>query len=146
MIFVIVGGKSELDDANFIEKNLPRGKVLNLVGKTTLRETEAIISQTDFYIGNDWGVMHMASAMQIPCLVLYRDAQDKQDYLPGGLSESQRFPPWQTKAVILRPDSQLEECAKKSPDYGWCYSDKAHCITQITPQEIIEGFEILEGL
>ncbi|MBE8949668.1 MAG: glycosyltransferase family 9 protein [Quinella sp. 3Q1] len=146
LVFVIVGGQSEIEDANFIEKNLPHGKVLNLVGKTTLRETEAIISQMDFYLGNDSGVMHMAASNKIPCLVLYRDAQDKQDYLPGLASESQRFPPWQTKSVILRPDHQFEECAKKPPIYGWCHADEPHCITQITPQEIIAGFEVLEEL
>ena len=53
LVFVIVGGQAELDDANFIEQNLPRGKVLNLTGKTTLRETEAVIAQMDYYIGND---------------------------------------------------------------------------------------------
>lgn len=146
LVFIIVGGQAELDDANFIEKNLPSGKVLNLVGKTTLRETEAVISLMDFYIGNDSGVMHMAAAALVPCLVLYRDAQDKEDYLPGLLSEYRRFPPWQTKSVILRPDRQLEECAKKPLTYGWCHAKKPHCITQIKPQEIIEGFEILEGL
>ena len=146
LVFVIVGGKSELDDANFIEQNLPQGKVLNLVGKTTLRETEAIISQMDFYIGNDSGVMHMAAAAQVPVLVLYREAADKEDYLPGAWSEYQRFPPWQTQSVILRPDHQLEECAKKPLIYGWCHADKPHCITQITPQEIIAGFEVLEEL
>lgn len=146
LVFVIVGGQAELDDANFIEKNLPSGKVLNLVGKTTLRETEAIISQTDFYLGNDSGVMHMAAAEKIPCLVLYREAADREDFLPGVLSEFARFPPWQTKSVILRPDRQLEECAKKPPIHGWCHANEPHCITQIKPQEIIEGFEILEGL
>ena len=147
LVFVIVGGQAELDDANFIEKNLPSGKVLNLVGKTTLRETEAIISRMDFYLGNDSGVMHMAAAAQLPCLVLYRDAQDKENFLPGAFSEFARFPPWQTKSVILRPDRQLEECAKRGPTYGWCHVyDRPHCIAQIKPQEIIEGFEILEGL
>ena len=146
LVFVIVGGKSELDNANFIEQNLPQGKVFNLVGKTTLRETEAVISQMDFYLGNDTGVMHMAAAAQIPCLVLYREAADKEDYLPGFFSEFQRFPPWQTKAVVLRPDHQLEECAKRPPFYGWCCHPEPHCITQITPQEIIEAFETLEGL
>ena len=146
LAFVIVGGQSELEDANFIEKNLPRGKVLNLVGQTTLRETEAVISQTDFYLGNGTGVMHMAAAAQIPVLALIREAADKQDYQPGFYSEVQRFPPWQTKAVILQPDHQLEECAKLEPIHGWCHADKPHCITQIKPQEIIAGFEILEEL
>lgn len=146
LVFVIVGGKSELDDANFIEKNLPQGKVLNLVNKTTLCETEAVINQTDFYIGNDTGVMHMVAACKIPCLVLYREAQDKENILQGLLSEFQRFPPWQTNSVILRPDHQLEDCAEKGIIYGWCHSKEPHCITQIKPQEIIDGFEVLETL
>ena len=146
LVFVIVGGKAELEDAEFLKKNLPRGKVLNLVDKTTLRETEAIVSQSDYYLGNDTGVMHMAAACKIPCLVLYREAQDKENILPGALSEFRRFPPWQTNAVILRPEHQLEDCAAKDPIYGWCHHGEPHCITQITPQEIIDAFETLQTL
>ena len=146
LVFVIVGGKAELSDAELIERNLPHGKVLNLVGKTTLRETEAVISKMDFYIGNDSGVMHMAAAAQVPVLAIYRDAQDKEDYLPGLFSEFRKFPPWQTNFVVLRPDHQLSECAKFPPIYGWCHSDKPHCIAQIDPQEIVDGFEALEEL
>ena len=146
LVFVIVGGKAELNDAEFLEKNLPRGKVLNLVGKTTLRETEAIVSQSDYYLGNDTGVMHMAAACQIPCLVLYREAQDKEDYLPGTYSEFGRFPAWQTNSVILRPDHQLADCAARVPIYGWCHSLEPHCITQIAPQEIVDAFEVLQTL
>lgn len=145
LCFVIVGGQAELDDANFIENSLPHGKVLNLAGKTTLRETEAIIAQTDYYIGNDSGVMHMAAAAKIPCVVLYREAQDKEDYMPGLFSEYRRFPPWQTKSIILRPDSQLEDCANRPPIYGWCHHFEAHCITQIPPLQIVEAFEALEA-
>ena len=147
LTFIIVGGKSELEDATYLEQNLPRGKVLNLVCKTTLRETEAVISQSDFYIGNDSGVMHMAAAAKIPVLAIYRDAKDKQNIFPLFYSESQHFPPYQTKSVALRPDHQLEDCAKLPPVYGWCHHEnEPHCITQITPQEIIAGFEVLEGM
>ncbi len=146
LVFVIVGGTAELEDAAFLEKNLPRGKVLNLVGKTTLRETEAVVSQTDYYLGNDTGVMHMAAAEKIPCLVLYREAVDKENILPGSLSEFARFPAWQTNSVILRPNHQLADCAAKVPIYGWCHSREPHCITQIEPQEIIDAFEVLQTL
>lgn len=145
LTFIIVGGNNELDDAAYLEENLPREKVLNLVGKTTLRETEAVISQADYYVGNDSGVMHMAAAAQVPCLVLYREAQDKENYLPGIFSGYRRFSPWQTNCVILRPDHQLDDCAKRPPIHGWCHHDEPHCITQITPQEIVAGFEVLES-
>ncbi len=146
LVFVIVGGKAELEDAAYLEKNLSRGKVLNLVGKTTLRETEAIISQTDYYLGNDTGVMHMAAAEKISCLVLYREARDKENISRGTFSEFACFSPWQTNSVILRPDRQLEDCAAKGPIYGWCHSKEPHCITQITPQEIVDAFEVLQTL
>ena len=145
-VFVIVGGKSEIKDAEFLEKNLPKERILNLVGKTTLRETEATISQMDFYIGNDSGVMHMAAAANVPVLAIYREAMDKSDYYPGFYSEFERFPPYQTASVILRPDHALEDCADKKNVYGGCCHSEAHCISQIEPDEIVEGFDVLENL
>ena len=141
--FVILGGKTELDDAAFLEKNLPREKVLNLAGKTTLRESEAVISQMDFYIGNCSGVKHMAAAAQVPVLEINREPQDRENIAPSGLSEFLNFPPWQTKAVRLRPKHPLGDCATLPPIWGHCHHKEPHCITQITPQEIIAGFERL---
>ena len=146
LVFVIVGGKAELKDANFLEKSLPAGKILNLAGKTTLRETEAVISQMDFYLGNVTGIMHMAAAAQVPVLTIYRGAEDKDNFLPGIFSEYQRFPPYQTKSVVLRPDHALDDCKDLKAFYGWCCHPEPHCITQVTPQEIVEGFEALEEL
>ena len=144
LVFIIVGGQAEFNDAEFLEKNLPSGKVLNLVGKTTLRQCEAVTAQADFYLGNDTGNMHIAAAAQIPVLCLYREAVDRENFFPAFMSEFRRFPPWQTKAFILRPLHRLDECAKFENIYGGCCYNKAHCITQITPQEIIDGFEVLE--
>lgn len=146
LVFVIVGGRAELEGANYLEKNLPSGKVLNLVGKTNLRETEAVISQADYYIGNDSGVMHMAAAAKIPVLAIYRESVAKQNIFPQYLSEFLNFPPWQTKAIVLRPAHQLDDCATLPPIYGGCHHSEPHCITQITPQEIINGFEKLQTL
>ena len=147
LFFVMLGGQSELEDAAYVEKNLPPEKILNLVGKTTLRESEAIAAQMDYYVGNDTGMAHMAAAAQIPCLVLYRDAQDKENFFPGYYGAYSRCPPWQTKFVALRPDHQLGDCADLPPIHGWCHHrNEPHCITQITPQEIVAGFEALEEL
>lgn len=146
LVFIIVGGQGELDDANFIERNLPRGKVLNLVGKTTLRQCEAVTAQADFYLGNDTGNMHMAAAEKIPVLCLYHEAVDRENFFPAIHSEFRRFPPYRTKAIVLRPAYQLDDCATLPPCYGHCHHHEPHCITQITPQEIIDGFEKLQTL
>ncbi len=146
LVFVIVGGQAEIDDAEFLEKNLPNGKILNLVGKTTLRETEAVISQANFYIGNDTGVLHMSAAAKVPVLCICREAVDRENILPGLLSILRRFYPYQTKSIILRPEHPLGECAILPPVYGHCHHVEPHCITQITPQEIVDGFEKLTTL
>ncbi len=146
LVFVIVGGSDDIDAATYLEKNLPSGKVLNLAGKTTIRETEAIISRMDYYVGNDSGVMHIAAAAKIPVLAIYREAVDRQNVFPKYLSEFLNFPPWQTKSVILRPAHQLDECATLPHCYGGCHHVEPHCIAQITPQEIVAGFEQLQTL
>ena len=145
IVFVLVGGNSELKDAQFLEKNLPADVILNLTVKTTLRETEAVISLADFYIGNVTGIMHMAATAKVPVLTIYREAEDRLDMANPLKSEFLRFPPWQTKSVILRPEHALDDCANVEV-YGGCCHEEAHCIAQVEPQEIIEGFAKLEEL
>lgn len=143
--FIIVGGKSELDEAAYLESNLPSDKVLNLAGKTTLRETEATAAQADFYIGNDTGVLHMAAAAHVPVIGIYRGSVEMENVLPAINNEFRRFPPYGTQAMILRPQSPLGECATLPPVFGGCHHiNEPHCITQIQPQAIIEAFDKLE--
>ena len=128
--FVLVGGKAELEVANFLEKNLPSEKVLNLVGQTTLRETEAVISQMDLYLGNDTGVMHMAATARVPVIAIFPQAIDKDNSFPKFFNNVYKFPPYQTKAILLRPA------------HG---RNSSVCdIEQITPQEILAAVEQME--
>jgi heptosyltransferase-2 len=42
------------------------GEVLNLAGKLRLQETAAVLSQSDLFVGNDSGPMHLAAAVGVP--------------------------------------------------------------------------------
>ncbi len=138
--FVIIGGKAESEDAEKFQKNLPKDSVLNLVEKTTLRETMALIAQGDMFIGNDTGVMHMAATFQVPIIAVYRQPKDKDQIVPGVFNEYFRFAPWQATAIILRPDHALGDC-KDVPVYGGCKYPDSHCINQVKPNEIVTAFE-----
>ena len=46
-------------------------RVINLAGKTSLRELMALISQCAVFLTNDSGPMHIASALGIPLLALF---------------------------------------------------------------------------
>ena len=137
--FVLLGGKSEADDGNYIEKAMPDGGVLSLAGRTTLRETAAIIKSADCYLGNVTGMMHMAAALQTPLITIFREAKMRAAAPPGIFSESTRFAPWQADAVVLQPERAAGACMQ-TVVYGGCRENKAHCIAQITPAEIVAAY------
>ena len=139
---VIFGGQSELDDAKFLEDNLPEEFVKNLVSENiNWRVTMAAISQSDLYLGNDTGTQHVAAALEKPVIVLSRVARDIKDFFKS-LNESERYRPWGTDAIVLQPEHQLEEC-RANPVYQGCTADKAHCIAQIEPDEIVAAFDLM---
>ena len=51
-------------------KNLPEG-VINLAGKTSLRELMALINSCSIFLTNDSGPMHIAAALHVPLLALF---------------------------------------------------------------------------
>lgn len=46
-------------------------RVINLAGRTTLRELMALIGATDLFLTNDSGPMHIAAALGVPLLALF---------------------------------------------------------------------------
>lgn len=55
---------------NEICKNFP-SRVINMAGKTTLRELLALINACTVFLTNDSGPMHIAAALQVPLVALF---------------------------------------------------------------------------
>ena len=141
-VLVIFGGSAEVDDAKFLEDNLPKEFVKNFVEvKAGWRVDVAAMSLTDMYIGNMTGACDVAAALKKTVIVLSRVARDIKNFF-GGLNESERYSPWETDAVILQPAHQLEEC-KAHPTFQGCNANRPHCIAQISPSEIVAAFDVM---
>lgn len=136
---VICGGKAEEQEGKYIAALLPQDRVINLTNRTSLRETAAVIKMARCYLGNVTGMMHMAAAVHTPLICLYREAVKRPEAPAGIFSESTRFAPWQAQAVILQPEEAIGKCAHMVT-YGGCLSEAAHCIAQISPQEVVQAF------
>lgn len=63
---------------NDICKDLQEERVLNLAGKTSLRELLALIEQCSVLLTNDSGPMHIASALNTPLVALFGSTSDVQ--------------------------------------------------------------------
>lgn len=141
--FVILGGKSEQDEAAMLQELLPSETILcNLAGRTSVLETAAVLSKTDIYVGNNTGVMHMAAAVGLPVVMPSPEEDDFCGDLAGVFSLNQRFAPWQTNYIICCPDERVGDCAGWL-GYGGCKEQYSHCICQVKPDEIANAVEIL---
>jgi len=60
---------------NDICKDMPE-RVINLAGKTSLRELMALIQLCSIFLTNDSGPMHIAAALNVPLLALFGSTSD----------------------------------------------------------------------
>ncbi len=64
---VILGGPDDRKAGETLPKSLG-DRAICLAGKCTYRESAAVISHLNMYIGNDTGLMHIAAACRLPIL------------------------------------------------------------------------------
>ncbi len=88
-VVMLLGG---LDDAylsaGFSSKcQLP---VLDFCGKTDLLTTAALLAHSDYFVGNDSGLGHIASALATPSLTVF------------GVGQPNRYRPWGVKALWIQ--------------------------------------------
>ena len=123
--WVIVGaGKRAVDSAQQIEKEY--SFVINLVNKTSLRETSAAIADCDMYLGGDTGLMHIAAALGKQGVVIScHPIEGDEDHA----NSPKRFGPWKSPMQIIRPKA-LPGC-----EHG-CNHEDAHCIGEISVEEV----------
>ncbi len=67
--FVITGTKNESFLGKKFEKQVPR--TINLIGKTAVPELYRLMGEVDLYISQDCGVLHVASASNVPLVGLF---------------------------------------------------------------------------
>jgi FkbM family methyltransferase len=118
--FLVFGAEADEPLAKNLTNNLP-GRVFNLCGRTSLRETAALLRRCRLYVGAESAGAHIACAVGVPNVVV----------LGGG--HFGRFMPYSplTSAVSLPLDC-----------FGcdWrCKHKRPHCIKDITPELLVEA-------
>jgi len=133
---VLIGGVGDKSIGRDLRNRLG-GTAIDSTGKTTLRQTGALLKRCNLYIGNDAGPMHIAAAVQIPVVELSCHPKTGSDH---SVNSPLRFGPWKTRAVIIQPEDTrapcLDECSAREP----------HCILGISVEQVEEVLtELLSG-
>lgn len=110
-----------------IMERLPSdAQVLDLSGKTTLKELGALIMMSQALLTVDSVPLHMASALKAPVVVLF------------GPSNDLNWGPWQhDHGVVIRSGMSCEPCGRDGCG-GSKYSD---CLFRLDPSEIYQAAE-----
>jgi heptosyltransferase-2 len=100
-------------------QKLARAKLINLAGKTTLREAIYLISQCRLFISNDSGLMHIAGALNIPTIALF------------GSTNPVTTAPAGNKSIIVRREVSCSPCLKET-----CPTD-FRCMKLISVEDVL---------
>ncbi|MBT0769458.1 glycosyltransferase family 9 protein [Kineosporia sp. J2-2] len=125
---VIVGGPEDRAAAVTFRQALPPGiPVTDTTGTTTLRETLALLAHSDAYLGGDTGVMHLASSVGVPCLVVSCHPKHGDPHANNALN---RFGPWSAGSRAVTPDEPAPGCTDQ------CRATAPHCIQTVPEPEV----------
>ena len=145
--FILLGaGQNDVISAETVKQFFPKfyaEHIIDLTNKLNYRQSAAILRCCKMYIGNDTGMMHVAEAMKLPCLVQFSFPAD----LPTDSHDApRRLYPYNVPTVVILPAHALPECAadKSYNSQGCKVSDKPHCIATIEPETIFKGYKILQ--
>jgi heptosyltransferase-2 len=103
---VVVGAGADRDTARAIESALPAGtRVVDLVGRTTLRQLVGVIARCAAFVSNDSGAMHVAAALGVPLTAIFGPTDERVTSPSGGTGAIDLI----ARDVFCRP-CLLREC------------------------------------
>ncbi|NTV48333.1 MAG: glycosyltransferase family 9 protein [Geobacteraceae bacterium] len=130
LIYAIFGGPADMDLVNRVSHLIKEGskdaKVLNLAGRTSLRELVVSISSCDLFIGMDTSGLHMAIATDVPTIGI----------VGGG--HFGRFVPWGDPEtnIFLTYKMECFNC-------NWRCGTNMECVRNVSPHEVADAVKKL---
>lgn len=121
---ILMGGVQDQPEGDEIVASAGPKQVANLAGKTSIRESAAIMSNARFFIGNDSGPGHLAAAVGCPIVIL-----------SGADDPSSTSPISNRKRLLYRDNLKCISCVKnKCPLRG---DDAMRCMVDISVEDVL---------
>ncbi len=121
---LMTGSTGEAPLGSAIAQNMNK-PVLDLMGKTTVRQMAALLSRCALVITNDSGPMHIAAALDLPIVALF------------GPTDARVTSPKGTFCQIVRHEQDCAPCLKRT-----CPTDH-RCMRAISSDDVIRAVEEL---
>lgn len=120
---VLAGGPDDMSKGNKIKMASECDEVIDMTGKTSLRELAALINGCVVYISADTGPLHFAAALKKPLVAMY------------GPTKADRTGPYgSANSTVLISPAKCAGCLKK-------HCQNWHCMHDISPLEVFEIYK-----
>jgi len=98
------------------------GRLLDLAGRTGLKQVAALLSLADLLVSTDTGVMHLAAALGTPVVALF------------GPTDPARTGPYGHGHMVLRLGLECSPCFDRNCDHP-------RCLQELMPQAVAAAVE-----
>ncbi|HYQ48560.1 MAG TPA: lipopolysaccharide heptosyltransferase II, partial [Thermodesulfovibrionales bacterium] len=128
---ILLGGPKETLIADEILRSadsslITAGSLLNLAGRTSLRELISVISECDMLLTNDSGPMHVGYAVGTPIVAIFGSTSPEHTG-PAGMSD-----------IVIRKAVACAPCFERE-----CRKKELECMDRITSSEVFDGVKRL---
>ncbi|OGS34540.1 MAG: lipopolysaccharide heptosyltransferase II [Elusimicrobia bacterium RIFOXYB2_FULL_49_7] len=126
---LILGGKEEEGLARQVAAFMSE-KPLIATGKTTVKQTAALLQQCRLFLSNDSGLMHLAAALNTPVVAIFGPTLHWKNY------------PWKVPYKLMRKDVGCNPCYS----FKTIQCKEPKCLLAITVDEVSRAAEgLLNG-
>ena len=126
---VVLTGAPTKDETDYVNAIIAQCKSApkQLVGQLSLRELAALTAEARLFVGVDSAPMHLAAAMQTPCVALFGPSGDIE------------WGPWQVPCRIVTSNHACRPCG-----FDGCGGGKvSECLTTLPVQTALDAIESL---
>lgn len=112
---ILLGGLGDAEIATEICTKTTHKQVVNACGKLTLRQSASVVKQAAVILTHDTGLMHIASAFQIPTVSVWGNTVPELGMYPYFPSNKTGFSMHEVENLACRPCSKIgfQACPKK---------------------------------
>ncbi len=101
------------------------GSVINLCGTLTPRESAAVFERSQIFLGHDSGPMHLAAAVQTPCVAIFAARNIPRTWFPYG-----------ARHTVLYHRTECWGCGLET-----CLVEKKRCLAGISVDEVFAAVQ-----
>jgi len=128
--FVTIGTAAEAARSHRLAALQP-AIIHSLAGETSLLELLSLLAGAELFLGNDSGPAHVSGMLGQRTVVVFSFPASSNGL--DHIYSPRRFGPCGSRVRVLQPERALAPCDPS------CMQQQAHCITQVTPETVLQA-------